>query len=237
MEATMRQAISRRGTSRRGFTLIELLVVIAIIATLIAILLPALAGARASARQVDCLNDMRQIGLALTAYSNDWRESLPYPNWGPVAQQKGWLYGPGVDTANCTPEDRQTGSLWQYLEAEASYRCPSHSGPFDGTARMTSYIMNGSVIEYGRTDRPLRLGRFSGDAVLLWDGNEQPEFGPPYNDGASYPREVVPGHHANVTCMSADGSTTAMTPADFFALRDSAEANRFWNVPGRPNGR
>jgi prepilin-type N-terminal cleavage/methylation domain-containing protein/prepilin-type processing-associated H-X9-DG protein len=58
---------------RRGFTLIELLVVIAIIAVLIALLLPAVQAAREAARRAQCVNNMKQIGLAMHNYhsSND----------------------------------------------------------------------------------------------------------------------------------------------------------------------
>jgi len=225
-------------TARRAFTLIELLVVIAIIGLLIGLLVPALAGVRASARQTKCLSDMRQLGLGLTLYVNDYRESLPHPNWGPVATVKGWLYGPGVNTASCTTDDLRTGSLWNYIEAVEAYRCPSHKEPFSGTGKMTSFIMNGAVIAYGRLPRPVRMAQVPGDAVLLWDGNEQPEFGPPFNDGSSFPREIVPGHHGqNVTCMAADASSITLTGPEFFALRDASIANKFWWAPGTPNGR
>src|SRR5437879_2990316 len=62
--------------TRRGFTLIELLVVIAIIAILAAILFPVFAQAREKARSVSCLSNMRQIGMAIQMYAQDWDEGL-----------------------------------------------------------------------------------------------------------------------------------------------------------------
>ena len=59
---------------RSAFTLIELLVVISIIALLIAILLPALGAARDAARASGCLSNLRQIGIAVTAYSADYKD-------------------------------------------------------------------------------------------------------------------------------------------------------------------
>ncbi|HLK57564.1 MAG TPA: DUF1559 domain-containing protein [Chthonomonadaceae bacterium] len=63
---------------RRGFTLIELLVVIAIIAILAAILFPVFAQAREKARQTTCTSNMKQDGLALLMYAQDYDEMFPW---------------------------------------------------------------------------------------------------------------------------------------------------------------
>ena len=73
--------------THRGFTLIELLVVIAIIAVLIAQLLPAVQAAREAARRAGCLNNMKQIGIALHNY-HDSRNVLP----------PGYIYAKGYPT-------------------------------------------------------------------------------------------------------------------------------------------
>jgi len=62
---------------RKGFTLIELLVVISIIALLVGILLPALGAARRSAQSMQCLSNLRQIGLGVWAYSFDNQDLFP----------------------------------------------------------------------------------------------------------------------------------------------------------------
>ena len=62
---------------RRGFTLIELLVVIAIIALLAAILFPVFARARENARKTSCQNNLKQIGVGLLAYVQDYDETMP----------------------------------------------------------------------------------------------------------------------------------------------------------------
>ncbi len=69
---------------REGFTLIELLVVIAIIAILAAILFPVFARARENARRTSCLSNVKQLGLAVLQYAQDFDESYP-PQYIPIS--------------------------------------------------------------------------------------------------------------------------------------------------------
>ena len=104
----MRMNLSFRQNKSAGFTLIELLVVIAIIALLAAILFPVFQRAREKARSATCMSNLKQLGLGITQYTQDYDEGMPSGRWSPGGQDYcNWTY-----------------SIYNYVKSKNVFTCP-----------------------------------------------------------------------------------------------------------------
>ncbi len=132
-----------------NFTLIELLIVIAIITILVAMLLPALNKAREKAKQAICRSNLKQDGLALFSYANDYNSYLPVTTDSACSQ---------LDFVNALPENSSNAAvvgpgevLWQYLGKNGRpLFCPSN--PSRGYDIYKSYFNYAGHIRGAGTD-------------------------------------------------------------------------------------
>jgi len=121
--------------TQNGFTLIELLVVIAIISILAAILFPVFARARENARRTSCLSNLKQIGLGVMMYVQDYDEKYPHINFAnaSVPPEDGWWYQDSSGRSWFWEN-----SVMPYIKSSQVFLCPSsyspttYSSPYSG---------------------------------------------------------------------------------------------------------
>ena len=118
-----------------GFTLIELLVVVAVISLLAAILFPVFARARENARRASCMSNLKQMGLGVMMYVQDYDEKYP----------PAYIPAPGPSPDGQTAPWSSSLWLWQqiiypYTKSSQIYRCPSNP-----TSRKELFVLNYGV--------------------------------------------------------------------------------------------
>ncbi len=151
---------------QRGFTLIELLVVIAIIAILIALLLPAVQQAREAARRSTCRNNLKQLGLALHNYHDqfsqfpiNWMSDTSWAGWNENTNGASWMLRilPNMDQAPLYKLYNQRGNERDNRRISTrvipAYLCPS-----DSTSEGTNGIERSRANASNTTRQGIALG-------------------------------------------------------------------------------
>jgi prepilin-type N-terminal cleavage/methylation domain-containing protein/prepilin-type processing-associated H-X9-DG protein len=193
--------MSRR---RSGFTLIELLVVISVIAVLIALLLPAVQSAREAARRMQCVNNLKQIGLAMHNYY-EARNALP-----------------GADMVFNVTELSALAQVLPFLEQSPVYNTInfafSYQDPNNNTAMMT--VINGFICPSDLPDPIPSLGGQTNYMANMGSGIVwQAPIGP--NTGMPAPNGVFYGNSATTFAQISDG----LSNTTLFSERVLADGN------------
>ncbi|MGA9451354.1 MAG: type II secretion system protein [Verrucomicrobiia bacterium] len=173
-----------RADCRDGFTLIELLVVIAIVAILTTMALPALNGAKLNAQGIYCLNNLKQLQLAVGMCADDQQERFP-ENPGAVVTSNAWVTGVMTWDNSIQPNRQNTnsylltiGEIGPYVSKTTGiFKCPADTIPGALGPRVRSVSMNGFV---GDVDNIANY--ISGQATHNWlrimKSSDLKSFGP-----------------------------------------------------------
>jgi len=167
-------------SAQRSFTLVEMLVVIAIMCVLAGLLLPALNQALGTARQMNCLNNQRQINYAMNQYAADWRGwfpiyyGAPYGPWPTLEWANWWVSRAMIYTSEITPANaiRSWGSatttvgLWDCPENPAVQLNVGLTGnyAYDSELSWTFTLQSGAKLPAATT------WKHAGDIFVTVDG-------------------------------------------------------------------
>ena len=186
-------------TAKQGFTLIELLVVIAIISILAAILFPVFGRARENARRSSCQSNLKQIGLGLAQYTQDYDERMVPPQFVNSTDgfrstwvRQSYPYVKSVQIYKCPsdPSDEQANGGSQYWGTEA---------PFYPRVPHVSYVYNYSLQEtFGTALIGIMITKFESPTttIVATDGGSQPEAGKAAIDWKAKPTAWMLDHAA-----------------------------------------
>lgn len=202
---------------RRGFTLVELLVAIAILALLAGILFPVFAKARERGRAAVCLANLKQIGLAVTAYADDFDEKYPYGiDWADRYFPHIWADQPAYQ-AQLLAMPYLPDLLTAYGVDQRLWECPADRGvtvdQITGAAAYVEQAWRAWGMSYGyRTELAFRQLRMSSlqepsRTNLLGDIDGAWHFGTT-DDYATYRYQIcfADGHAKSVTLAEAKAS-------------------------------
>jgi prepilin-type N-terminal cleavage/methylation domain-containing protein/prepilin-type processing-associated H-X9-DG protein len=154
--------MNRLNSQRRAFTLIELLVVIAIIAVLIALLLPAVQAAREAARRMQCVNNLKQIGLALHNYHSTAGSF-------PMGSGSGMLGGPAVGNYQAKECWASHGAILPYIGEVPLYNACNFNWSPDEPCNQTADSTQ--IKTYLCPSDPNATAMTNGDNGVLTTGN------------------------------------------------------------------
>src|SRR5215471_18515474 len=150
--------LQRRTSVISAFTLIELLAVTAIIGVLVGMLLPGLANTKADGKRVQCLSNLRQMGIAAAIYVDDNADFYPIAYYFDEKNNVDYCWD--LTTVAANPTRVLPGLLWAGHGPKQIQQCPSFAGsanwltdPYTGYNYNTSYIGHG---QYESVSQPAK---------------------------------------------------------------------------------